>query len=396
MVPEKKQTVRSALMIVLLSLSLRSPMSTVGPLTGQFQGDLGLSAFAAGFVTTIPVIAFCLMSPVAGKIAVAMDCKKLVSICFGAIAAGVALRSYGGAAGLYLGTAVMGLAIGTMNVLMPALIRRQFPEKIGLIMGCYLTAQTAASAFFSGYCQDIARALGDWRMGMASPVVLCLISVGAALLSGGMLQVRLEAPVSQGGGIRLRHGALALYNGIQSFIYFSMVAWLPSIAESLGAVAPGAGSGRLLMAMLLMGLVPCLLMPMVTQRVKRRGLLAFFTAAVFVMGFACMLLGGGSYTSILLGAVCCGFASTGTLSLSLTVIAEQGANAGETAKISAFCQCIGYAFAAFGPTGLGLMYDFLGRWQVVLQCLLVLSAVMTVLGLYAGKREKTETAAGRG
>ena len=143
----------------------------------------------------------------------------------------------------------------------------------------------------------------------------------------------------------------------------------------------------LLLVMQACGLIPCFLMPSVTQKVCRRGMLAFCGAMLFVLSFGCMALCRGSYTMILLGAVFCGFACSGTLSLSLTIIAGQGANAAETAKISALSQCIGYAFAAFGPTGLGLLYDCLGRWEPVLACLLVMAVGMTFLGLYAGKRE---------
>ena len=389
MVRTKKQTALAVLVVVLISLSLRSPMSTVGPLTGQFQRDLGLSSFSAGFVTTIPMIAFSAMAPIAGRITVAVQSKKLVAACFAIIGAGVLLRSFGGVAGLYVGTTCMGLAIGTMNVLMPALIRKRFPDQIGLMMGFYLTAQTAASACFSGTCQDIAAALGSWKLGLAAPVVLCLVSIGACLLSGPLLAVKLEAPAAEQGGrcITRKHVAVALYMGTQSFIYFSMVAWLPSIAESVGAVT--GDSGMLLLVMQSFGMAACLVMPMITQRAKRRDLLACFGAFLFVLSFAAMAFSGGAYGAIMLGAILCGLACSGTLSLSLTIIAEQGRNAGETAKISALSQCIGYALAAVGPSGLGYLYDVCGRWEVVLYCLIVLSALMTLLGLYAGKPEKS-------
>lgn len=394
MVPEKKQTVRSALMIVLICLSLRAPLGTVGPLSGQFQQDLGLSAFAAGFVTTIPMIAFSAMAPVAGRIAVAMKCKTLMTGCFGISALGLLLRSFGGVVGLYGGTLLVGLAVGTMNVLMPALIRRQFPERIGLMMGCYLTAQTAAAALFSGQCQALSAALGGWRMGMASPVVLCLLSVVICLLSGRLLDVRLQSDRTDAGvRITWKHMAVALYMGSQSFAYFSLLAWLPTIAEALSEVR--GDSGMLLLVMQGCGMVLCLIMPIVTQRFRRRGLLAGCGAMGFVVGFLMMLLGGSSYTMIVLGTALCGCAGSAVLSISLTLIAEQGRNAAETARISAMSNCIGYALAAFGPTGLGLLFDVFGSWQMVLQCLLALSVGMTLLGLYAGKREKIETAVRR-
>lgn len=382
----RKQTLLSALTIALLAMSLRCAMSCVGPLTAAFQADLGLSAFAAGFVTTIPLIAFSLTAPIAGRIAVAVRSKELILVCLSMTGFGLLMRSFGGVVGLYAGTGCLGLAIGTMNVLMPALIRKQYPTQIGLMMGVYMTAMTAASSIFSGTCEAIAVSLGGWQMGLAAPVVVVVISIATCLLSGNRLAVRLDAT----GGvsakcIRPKHVAVALYMGTQSFIYFSMLAWLPAMARSLGAVR--GDTGMLLLIMQACGLIPCFAMPIVTQKVRRRDLLCFGTASLFVLCFLSILLGGSAYPVLLLGTVLCGFGCSGTLSISLTIIAGQGRNAAETAIISAMSQCIGYALSAFGPTGLGYLYDAFGNWKIVLVCMVVLSTAMTFLGLYAGKPE---------
>lgn len=383
----RKQTFLSALTIALLAVSLRCGMSCVGPLTGAFQADLGLSAFAAGFVTTIPLIAFSLTAPIAGKIAVAVRSKELILGCLSLTAFGLLLRSFGGVVGLYAGTGCLGLAIGTLNVLMPALIRKQYPTQIGLMMGVYMTAMTAASSIFSGTCEGIAKTLGGWRMGLAAPVVVVAISIAACLLSGSRLAVRLDATGTVSAGcIRPKHVAVALYMGIQSFIYFSMLAWLPAMARSMGAVQ--GDTGMLLLVMQACGLVPCFAMPIVTQRVRRRDLLCFGTASLFIVSFLSILLWGSAYPALMFGAVLCGFGCSGTLSISLTIIAEQGRNAAQTAIISALSQCIGYALAAFGPTGLGYLFDAFGNWRIVLACMVVLSTAMTCLGLYAGQPEK--------
>lgn len=383
----RKQTFLSALTIALLAVSLRCGMSCVGPLTGAFQADLGLSAFAGGFVTTIPLIAFSLTAPIAGKIAVAVRSKELILGCLSLTAFGLLLRSFGGVVGLYAGTGCLGLAIGTLNVLMPALIRKQYPTQIGLMMGVYMTAMTAASSIFSGTCEGIAKTLGGWQMGLAAPVVVVAISIAACLLSGSRLAVRLDATGTVSAGcIRPKHVAVALYMGIQSFIYFSMLAWLPAMARSMGAVQ--GDTGMLLLVMQACGLVPCFAMPIVTQRVRRRDLLCFGTASLFIVSFLTILLWGSAYPALMFGAVLCGFGCSGTLSISLTIIAEQGRNAAQTAIISALSQCIGYALAAFGPTGLGYLFDAFGNWRIVLACMVVLSTAMTCLGLYAGQPEK--------
>lgn len=383
----KKQTLISAVIIVLLGASMRCAMSCVGPLTGAFQADLGLSASAAGFVTTIPLIAFSVTAPFAGKIAVALESKKLILICYSLVAAGLLLRAFGGVAGLYAGTLCLGLAIGTLNVLMPALIRKQYPRQIGLMMGCYLTSMTAASSFFSGTCQRIADVFGGWQMGLASPVVLAAVSIAACLLSGKRLSVTLEAstPVRARDCITRRHVAVAVFMGTQSFFYFSLLAWLPAIAESLGGLT--GDSGLLLLAMQACGLIPCLGMPMVTQHARRRDLLCALTAMQFVFGFLIILLWGSSQTMVYTAALLLGFGCSATLSISLTIIAEQGKNAAETAMISALSQCIGYGFSAIGPAVLGYLYDAFGKWEIILVILTAMAVGMSLLGLYAGRED---------
>lgn len=383
----KRQTLISVILIFLLGASMRCSMSCVGPLTGAFQADLGLSSFAAGFVTTIPLISFSVTAPFAGKIAVAVESKKLIATCYSLVAVGLLLRAFGAVAGLYTGTLLLGLAIGTLNVLMPALIRKQFPHEIGLMMGVYLCSMTAASSFFSGTCQSIAQSLGGWQMGLAAPVVLVFISIAACLLSGKKLAVKLEAnaPVRAKDCINRKHVAVAVFMGTQSFFYFSILAWLPSIAESFGGLT--GESGLLLLVMQACGLIPCLGIPIITQRTRRRDLLCFVTALQFTLGFLVILFWGSSQVMIYIAAVLLGFACSATLSISLTIIAEQGRNAAETAMISALSQCIGYACSAIGPTVLGYLFDLFGKWEIVLILCTVLSIGMTLLGLYAGKRE---------
>ena len=91
---------------------------------------------------------------------------------------------------------------------------------------------------------------------------------------------------------------------------------------------------------------------------------------------------------VLLGAsiaLLLGFGCSATLSISLTIIAEQGKNAAETAMISALSQCIGYGFSAIGPAVLGYLYDAFGKWEIILVILTVMAVGMTLLGLYAGR-----------
>ena len=121
--------------VVMIAFAMRAPTGGVGPLMQDIRESLGLSAFAAGFLTTIPLIAFAITSPLTGKL---VQGRSSFAIVLGALlltVPGLLLRSYGGKFGLFTGTVLLGLGIGVLNVLMPALIRHCFPERIGFMMG---------------------------------------------------------------------------------------------------------------------------------------------------------------------------------------------------------------------------------------------------------------------
>lgn len=383
---EKRQSFFAILAIVFIALAMRAPVGGVGPLVGQIQSDLGLSAFVAGFLTTIPLIAFSLTAPFAGKLAVKMDTRLLLNGCLLVSIAGLLLRSYAGIVGLFIGTGFLGVSLGTLNVLLPALLRSHYENRLGSVMGLYSTAMTAASAIVSGISISLAASIG-WEGSLAACVVFPVIAIVLFLLTGrrfaGKLTLRGSLP--EGRCFRGRHVAIAVFMGLQSFLFFSILAWFPSIIE-LRTTVDGA-SGSLLLLLQLCCLGPTFLIPIIFQRCRRVDLLAFFSPLGFTLGFILVLL-GNSFAVLVIGSVILGLAVGSTLSLALALVAAQGRNPAETAKISGYCQCITYAIAAFGPTGLGYVYDACESWDPVLWCMIGLSVVMACVGILAGQRRK--------
>ena len=347
----------AALMAV--ALSMRAAMSCVGPLTSALREDLGLSSTVAGFLTTIPLVVFAITAPFAGRVAERANTRALLLGCLLLSAAGVLVRSWAGTPGLFIGTAMLGLATGTLNVVMPAWIRRQFSDRIGLMTGVYSSVMTVSSAVAAGVCQPLMRALGSWRASLASPVALYALAACALMLAWRRVTTRL--PLPGGDASRARFGArqlaVALFSGLQSFLFFSMLAWYPSMAASLCPEL--TFTGALMLLMQLVSLFPALVVPTLAGRTRNKGTLACAGA---------LGLGNGA-----------------TLSLALMFIATQGNNAAETARISGQCQCVGYLVAALGPTLFGFVYDALGSWTPILAAMIALSALMAALGLYAAK-----------
>src|SRR3712207_9178847 len=55
--------------IVLLAANLRPAITGVAPLIGQIRADTGISNGVAGLLTTLPLLAFGLLSPIAPRVA---------------------------------------------------------------------------------------------------------------------------------------------------------------------------------------------------------------------------------------------------------------------------------------------------------------------------------------
>lgn len=375
-----------SLLVVLTAASMRAPIGCVGPLIGEIRGDLGLSSGVAGYLTTIPLVIFAATAPLTGLLTARWDNRRILRVCMGLCCAGLPLRSYGGLWGLFLGTGLLGLSIGVLNVLMPALIRQQF-TRIGLAMGLYSAVMTAASALAAGSCQGLSQALGGWRGGMAVFVILPAVSLVLYLWGGKAIQPHFSAPEGQSGSGRVctrKNLSIALFLGLQSMLFFSLITWYPSVA---GAILPDyPHTGRLVLLMQMSSLAPALLVPEWAGRVRRRGLFACGATLMMSIGFALLSFGPPSSRLLAAATVLLGLGCGATMSLALGLIAEQGRNAAETARSSAFIQTISYLLAAVGPTGFGSLYDRTESWTSVTLWMMVISVLMALAGSYAGKR----------
>lgn len=123
--------------IVLIAANLRTPITSVGPLLGMIQSDLHLTNTMAGLLTTIPLLAFAGLSPFVSKLSRALGMEVLIFVALLTLVLGSLLRPFGGELNLFAGTFMIGLAIAVGNVILPSLIKKEFPFKLGLMTGVY-------------------------------------------------------------------------------------------------------------------------------------------------------------------------------------------------------------------------------------------------------------------
>ncbi|MGG0667044.1 CynX/NimT family MFS transporter [Sporosarcina koreensis] len=377
--------------IVFIAANLRAPLTSVGPLVSFIRDNLHISNTMAGMITTLPLLAFALFSPLVPKLARKFGMETVIFISIIFLLIGITLRSLSGIIVLYIGTAILGLAIAVSNVLLPSLIKREFPERIGLMTGVYSISMNLMGAIASGISVPIAIGAGyGWQGALGIWGVLSFISILFWLPQ--MKRNKEKASVSphqtDDRHVNLWRSSLAwqvtLFMGLQSMVFYVLIAWLPAILVEQGISSDQSGW---LLSIMQLALLPfTFIVPIVAGRMSSQRPLVIVTAALLLTGTLGLLYGNTNV--ILLWIIVLGIGGGFAFSLSMMFFGLRTANARQAADLSGMAQSIGYLLAASGPTLFGYLHDVTNSWTIPLWILVVASVLILVFGLGAG-RERT-------
>ena len=144
-------------LIFLVSLNLRPAIAAVGPVLAQMGTDLAWGEGVQGVLTAIPLIAFAAVSPLVTFLARRIGIDMSILLALLCIAAGDAIRSFGGGVGIWLGTVVFASAIAVGNVLVPVIAKRDYAGHVAMATGVYSGCITAGSdlGHFVGFTDKI-------------------------------------------------------------------------------------------------------------------------------------------------------------------------------------------------------------------------------------------------
>lgn len=374
--------------IILMAMTLRLPLTVVGPIIEFIREGLGISNVLAGFLTTIPLLAFALVSPFVPRISRTIGIERSLFISMLLLVTGIALRSAGITSLLLVGTIIIGVAISFGNVLLPSFFKLKFPFHVGLMMGIYSVAMNVSGGFGAGLSHPIANTT-NWQIALAFPIVIVLI---ASLVWSPQLRNndRMQAPATTTLKLKLWRSPLAwavtLAMGLQSFIFYTTGAWLPAIFVSQGMAADKAG--WMVAIMLLAQLPLTFIMPMLADKLKNQRPIVVILTLLYTVGFVGIALGLTEYT--VLWMICIGSAGGSSFSLAMMLFTLRTKTAYAAADLSGFAQSIGYLLAASGPIVFGALYDYTGSWQLPIYVFLIVVAVLFVSGWYAAGNKYIE------
>jgi MFS transporter, CP family, cyanate transporter len=373
-----------ALSVVFVSANLRPALTSVAPLIGEIRDTVGLSNGAAGLLTTLPLLAFGVLSPAAPRLARRFGMERVLLASLLVLAAGILLRSAGLAIALFVGSAVLGAAIAVGNVLLPGLVKRDFPGHTGLMTSVYSTAIGVSATLAAGVSLPISHHAG-WRGSLALWAV-------PALVAAALWVPRLRLASHDGASARSSYGVgglwrswlawqVTLFMGLQSLAYYVTLTWLPEILRSAGMSASRAG--WMLALAQAVAIVAMFLAPVIAgRRPSQRGIVA---CAVALNGAGIMGLLVAPDTASVLWIVLLGLGQGACFSLALTFFALRAPDPEHSAALSGMAQSVGYLLAAFGPALFGVLRDATHAWKVPLALLLVVVVCLLISGLGAAR-----------
>ena len=372
--------------VLLIAVNLRVSFVSVGPVLANISGDLGLSSAAAGFLTGLPLIAFAVFSPVAPGFASRLGLDRALWLSLLILASGIVLRSLPLPGLIWAGTALIGLAIAFLNVLVPSVVKRDFPMRVSQVTGIYTATQAAFAAMGAAVVVPVAQTSpAGWRLALGIWVGLALIAMAVLLpwlrrhTSGAVNAAKPEAPYRSPWSSALGW-QVTIFMGLQSIAFYVLMAWLPTIEQSRGVAATTAGIH--LSVFLLISVFASLLAGGILHRGSDQRLVSFASGAVMVVTFLGLALAPDLILLwVVLGAIGCG----SLIVIALSLFSLRTVNFPQAASLSGMAQAVGYGLAAVGPVMFGGLRDLSGDWTLPLLITAGIMAVLAVTGVLAGR-----------
>jgi CP family cyanate transporter-like MFS transporter len=370
--------------LLLVSLNLRPAISSVGLVLEGIRASTGISSAAAGILITLPVLCFGIFAPLAPRLARWRPAEQVIMCGLLGLAAGIGVRIVHGGVGLFAGTLLVSASIGIIMVLLPGIIKHEFPNSAGLLMGLYSMALNAGAALGSGVTVPIQHlAGGDWRMALLFWILpVCVAAaIWAPLMRRRSRQTQRPRYIVSGLSRSVLAWQLTAYMGFQTALAFCVFGWLPTILVDRGMTSLQAG--YLLSLSILLQFVSSLGLTWLMRNSSDQRV-----AIAVMMGLMISGLIGSIYAplpDLWLWAIVLGLGQGGSFNIAMTLVVVRAPNGVVAAELSGMVQGFGYGLAALGPLTVGVLHDMAAGWNHVAVFFVLIAVAAIVAGVGAGR-----------
>jgi MFS transporter, CP family, cyanate transporter len=376
--------------IVLVALNLRIAVAAVSPILDVVRQDVALDDTLAGVLGAIPLASFALFGSVAPLVARRLGLEPTLVAAMLLSAVGEVVRSTVATPSAFLGWSVVALSgMGMGNVLLPPLVKRYFPDRIGPVTAAYSMAMALSTTAPALLAVPVARQLG-WRVsiglwaaiGFVAVVPWCVVIARSAAVRADLRGILARAPRDTP-GLASRHRSagrvwrsplawgMAVTFGLNALNTYALFAWLPQVLLDAGLGADAGGRWLALFAFLVLPF--SLAGPLLAARMRNPWPVVVVLAGCFVAGYLGLLLSPASGTAVWM--VLLGFAP-GAFPVVLALINLRTRTSAGATSLSGFVQGVGYTLSVPGPVVVGVLYEATGGWSAVFVLLIVTAVAL--------------------
>lgn len=387
MSPERGRKLLLIIAIAAIAFNLRPPISSVGPLISEIRSDTGLSNTLLGMLTTLPILSFGLLSVFTPLFTRRLGTEGTMTLALVILTAGTLLRVVPGAFPLFAGTIIAGAGITFGNVLLPGIVKKQFPTKTGLITGIYSGMLGTGAALSSGLSVPLSQNAGlGWRWALGFWAIFSFL---ALLIWLPQLKRNFQVVTKRTLGSALKQLSksglawnVAFFMGFQSFTFYIIIAWLPEVLQDRGVGAIEAG--WLLSLCQGVGVLGTFFIPAWAERLENQRIPVIVLISLEIVSLLWLMIPGTSYMGLIVSIL--GFSMGGSFGMALLFIVLRTADSDSANELSGISQSIGYTMAATGPALFGAVFDLTEIWTIPLGMLLVFSILKFWSGWKAGRQ----------
>lgn len=383
------------LFIFLVALSLRGPVTGLPPLLERISLDLSLSSSQLGLLTSLPLLAFAVFAPVASWLTRHFRIERILASGVGLIALGMMIRTFGSIGTLYLGAVLIGAGIAIGNVLLPSLLKREFPQYVVQLTAIYVLMMSIGGFLMSSFAVPLSvyaeqspfdLPISGWSFALACQsalIILPLVVWFSCKITQHQAPQDSQIDTASSVWRSLTAWQVAGFLAVNSLLNYIVVAWVPAILMSHDYSDSTAGlyQGYLQLA----GALPSLILaPFINKLGSHRRLCVCSTGLTLVSLSGFLFVPSWSA----LWCVSFGFGISMGFILGLSFVSLRTHSPKQAAALSGMAQLIGYTLAAIGPVMIGALFDWHQSWTLPLFVMLAICFVWLVLGWIASPKPK--------
>ncbi|MBF0715920.1 MFS transporter [Gemelliphila palaticanis] len=380
----KKNNIYIIICLILLGSILRTPITGIGTIIGIIKENLNINNTLAGMITTIPLIAFTLISPFAAKFATKKGLEKALFLSILVISFGLALRFYINTYVLFIATFIIGVGIAIGNVLIPVFTKKYYDNRLGVMTGFYTVIMTVTASISAAISYPLSKSniiSENFSLGLALNIWLIVSIIGSIFY---FILYRKNNNVENRQheeGNKVNYNiwkspklySVTMTMGLQSALFYCSVSWFGEIMISKGFTPTEAG---ILLSVSQFAQFPAtFLMPIIADKIKNKLIIPIFISFSYLASIISLILIDNNMMLMILVMIFYALAGGGSFSFVMYLFSSKTNTAEEASKVSGVAQSGGYLLAAIFPPLLGYVKD-VSDWNTALIILFVTAIVL--------------------